>query len=140
MIRSDLIAVLAARFPNLMAKDAEVSIKEILDAIRQSLQQGKRAAIRCWFRRSRASFKAGKELGERIEQSREIKTVLLRRQTHAITMWHWIPLPNARLLIRETQRLNVLLTRRNPVFHNIFSDFYPAMFLALFLKNTLASR
>ena len=46
MTRSDLIAALAARFPKLMDKDAEVSVKEILDAIGQSLVRGDRVEIR----------------------------------------------------------------------------------------------
>jgi len=33
MNRSDLITVLAARFPNLTAKDVEVSAKELFDGI-----------------------------------------------------------------------------------------------------------
>lgn len=46
MTRSDLIAALASRFPNLIAKDAVISVKEILDAIGQSLAQGGRVEIR----------------------------------------------------------------------------------------------
>ena len=46
MTRSDLIAALARRFPNLMAKDAEISVKEIIDAIASSLAQGGRVEIR----------------------------------------------------------------------------------------------
>ena len=46
MTRSDLIAALAARFPKLVAKDAEISVKEILDAIGQSLSRGDRVEIR----------------------------------------------------------------------------------------------
>ena len=33
MTRSDLITTLASHFSNLMAKDAEIAVKEILDAI-----------------------------------------------------------------------------------------------------------
>jgi len=46
MTRSDLIATIASRFPNLMAKDAEIAVKEILDAIGRSLAQGDRVEIR----------------------------------------------------------------------------------------------
>ena len=46
MTRSDLIAALASRFPNLMAKDAEISVKEILDAISNTLVKGDRVEIR----------------------------------------------------------------------------------------------
>lgn len=46
MTRSDLIAALAARFPKLMAKDAEVAVKEILEALGHSLARGGRVEIR----------------------------------------------------------------------------------------------
>lgn len=46
MTRSDLIAALSSRFPNLMAKDADVAVKEILDAIGTALAQGSRVEIR----------------------------------------------------------------------------------------------
>jgi len=46
MTRSDLIATIASRFPNLMVKDAEIAVKEILDAIGRSLAQGDRVEIR----------------------------------------------------------------------------------------------
>ncbi len=46
MTRADLIAAIAFRFPNLVAKDAEISVKEILDAIGRKLAQGERAEIR----------------------------------------------------------------------------------------------
>jgi len=93
MNRSDLIKVLAARFPALMAKDTEVSVKELLDGISQSLARGHRIEIRGFGsfssidRPARTSrnpktgetvfvapkrvpyFKAGKEMRERIDQS-----------------------------------------------------------------------
>jgi integration host factor subunit beta len=93
MNRSDLIAALAARFPNLMAKDADVSVQVILDAISQSLARGDRVEIRGFgsfglnYRPARKGrnpktgeavsvpakyaphFKAGKEMRERVEQS-----------------------------------------------------------------------
>ncbi len=92
MTRSDLIAALAARFPKLMDKDAEVSVKEILDAIGQSLARGDRVEIRGFgsfdlnYRPARTGrnpktgdkvqvsakyvphFKSGKEMRERIGQ------------------------------------------------------------------------
>jgi len=46
MTRSDLIATIASRFPNLMAKDAEIAVMEILGAIGRSLAQGDRVEIR----------------------------------------------------------------------------------------------
>ncbi len=46
MTRSDLIAAIASRFPNLVAKDAEIAVKEILGAIEHSLSQGHRVEIR----------------------------------------------------------------------------------------------
>ena len=91
MTRSDLIAALAARFPKLVAKDAEIAVKEILDAIAQSLAQGDRVEIRGFgsfdltHRPARIGrnpktgekvhvapkyvphFKAGKEMRERID-------------------------------------------------------------------------
>ena len=93
MTRSDLIAALAARFPKLVAKDAEISVKEILDAIGQSLSQGDRIEIRGFgsfglnSRPARIGrnpktgekvqvppkyvphFKAGKEMRERIDSA-----------------------------------------------------------------------
>lgn len=93
MTRSDLIAALAFRFPKLMAKDAEISVKEIFDAIGNALAQGERVEIRGFgsfslnYRPARIGrnpktgeavsvaekyvphFKAGKEMRERVEQS-----------------------------------------------------------------------
>ena len=46
MTRTDLIAAIASRFPTLTAKDADIAIKEILDAIERSLAQGDRVEIR----------------------------------------------------------------------------------------------
>ena len=46
MTRSELIAALASRFRHLVEKDAEVSVKVILDAINQSLVNGDRVEIR----------------------------------------------------------------------------------------------
>ena len=93
MTRSDLIAVLSSRFPSLMAKDADVAVKEILDAIGSALAQGNRVEIRGFgsfgtvYRPPRTGrnpksgetvsvpakyvpqFKAGKEMRERVELS-----------------------------------------------------------------------
>ena len=93
MTRSDLIAALAARFPKLVAKDAEISVKEILDAIGRSLSRGDRVEIRgfgSFALNSRPArigrnpktgekvqvppkyvphFKAGKEMRERIDSA-----------------------------------------------------------------------
>ena len=93
MTRSDLIAALASRFPKLMVKDAEIAVKEILDAIEYSLAQGNRVEIRgfgCFslnYHPARTGrnpksgekvnvapkyvphFKAGKEMRERVEVS-----------------------------------------------------------------------
>ncbi len=93
MTRSGLIANLAYRFPNLMSKDADIAVKEILDAIGQSLAKGDRVEIRGFgsfglnHRPARIGrnpksgekvqvaaknvphFKAGKEMRERVEES-----------------------------------------------------------------------
>ena len=42
MTKSELIARLAARYPQLGAKDAELAVKVILDAMAKSLAQGQR--------------------------------------------------------------------------------------------------
>lgn len=101
MTRSDLIAALASRFPNLVAKDAEIAVKEILDAIGNALAKRDRVEIRGFgsfslnYRPPRTGrnpktgqavpvpekyvphFKAGKELRERVEESAR-PTPLLR--------------------------------------------------------------
>ena len=46
MTKSELIARLAARYPQLVAKDADYAVKTILDAIAQSLSEGQRIEIR----------------------------------------------------------------------------------------------
>ncbi len=93
MTRSDLIAVLASRFSSLVAKDSEIAVKEILDAIGNALAQGDRVEIRGFgsfrlnYRPARTGrnpksgeavpvaakyvphFQAGKEMRERVEQS-----------------------------------------------------------------------
>lgn len=93
MTRSELICALAERFPQLAAKDAEIAVKEILDAITDALISGNRVEIRGFgsfalnYRPPRVGrnpktgekvsvpekrvphFKAGKELRQRVEQS-----------------------------------------------------------------------
>ena len=46
MTKSELIAKLAARYPQLVAKDAELAVKMMLDAMAKSLAQGQRIEIR----------------------------------------------------------------------------------------------
>ncbi len=91
MTKSELIARLAARYPQLVAKDADYAVKTILDAMAQSLSEGQRIEIRGFgsFSLSKRPprigrnpksgekvlvpekrvphFKAGKELRERVD-------------------------------------------------------------------------
>ena len=93
MTKSDLIARLAERFPQLVAKDADFAVKMILDAMSEALVRGDRIEIRGFgsfalnYRPPRTGrnpksgekvsvpskwvphFKAGKELRERVDQS-----------------------------------------------------------------------
>ena len=46
MTKSELISSLAARYPQLVAKDAELAVKTILDAMVESLSKGQRIEIR----------------------------------------------------------------------------------------------
>ncbi|MER2624170.1 MAG: integration host factor subunit beta [Accumulibacter sp.] len=93
MTRSDLITAMAARFPTLVVKDTEVSVKAILDALADALAQGDRIEIRGFgsfslnYRPARTGrnpksgvtvpvpskyvphFKAGKELRECVDAS-----------------------------------------------------------------------
>ncbi len=92
MTKSELIVRLAARFPQLVAKDADFAVKTILDAMTASLAQGDRIEIRGFgsfalnYRPPRIGrnpksgervqvpekrvphFKAGKELRDRVDQ------------------------------------------------------------------------
>jgi integration host factor subunit beta len=94
MTKSDLIAKLAARYPQLVAKDAELAVKMILDAMASNLAKGNRIEIRGFgsfglnYRPPRTGrnpksgakvfvpekyvphFKAGKELRERVDGSK----------------------------------------------------------------------
>lgn len=91
MTRADLIARLAERFPQLQLKDAELSVKTILEGLSATLAKGERAEIRGFGSfglnykpprngrnpKTGASvhvpakyvphFKAGKELRERVD-------------------------------------------------------------------------
>jgi integration host factor subunit beta len=89
--KSELIAALAARYPQLAARDTDYAVKTMLDAMAQALAAGQRIEIRGFgsFSLSRRSprigrnpksgeqvlvpgkqvphFKAGKELRERVD-------------------------------------------------------------------------
>ncbi|MCE7914987.1 MAG: integration host factor subunit beta [Nitrosomonas sp. PRO4] len=91
MTKSELITRLASRFPQLVTKDAELSVKTIIDAMAKSLAQGQRIEIRGFgsfdlnYRPPRIGrnpksgekvkvpekyvphFKAGKEMRERVD-------------------------------------------------------------------------
>lgn len=91
MTKSELITRLAARFPQLVTKDAELSVKMIIDAMAKSLANGQRIEIRGFgsfdlnYRPPRTGrnpksgekvkvpekyvphFKAGKEMRERVD-------------------------------------------------------------------------
>lgn len=91
MTKSELIARLAARFPQLVAKDADFAVKMILDEMTAALSRGDRIEIRGFgsfalnYRPPRTGrnpksgdkvqvpakyvphFKAGKELRERVD-------------------------------------------------------------------------
>jgi integration host factor subunit beta len=93
MTKSELIARLALRFPQLVAKDADLAVKMILDAMSETLAKGDRIEIRGFgsfslnYRPPRVGrnpksgvkvevpakyvphFKAGKELRERVDQA-----------------------------------------------------------------------
>ena len=91
MTKSELIARMAARYPQLVAKDADFAVKMIIEAMTASLAQGDRIEIRGFgsfglnYRPPRVGrnpksgekvrvpekyvphFKAGKELRERVD-------------------------------------------------------------------------
>ena len=93
MTKSDLIARLAERFPQLVAKDADFAVKMILDALSEALVKGDRIEIRGFGsfslnyrpppvgRNPKSGekvdvpekwvphFKAGKELRERVDNA-----------------------------------------------------------------------
>ena len=94
MTKSELIARLATRFPQLVAKDADFAVKMMLDAMSEALANGDRIEIRGFgsfalnYRPPRVGrnpksgdrvsvpekyvphFKAGKELRERVDNGR----------------------------------------------------------------------
>ncbi|MCO6426798.1 integration host factor subunit beta [Nitrosomonas communis] len=91
MTKSELISKLAARYPQLLAKDTELAVKMILDAMANSLSRGERIEIRGFgsfdlnYRPARIGrnpksgekvhvpekyvphFKAGKKMRERVD-------------------------------------------------------------------------
>lgn len=93
MTKSELIAQLSVRFPQLVLKDAEIAVRTILDAMSQTLCEGERIEIRGFgsfslnHRPPRLGrnpktgetvpvpakrvphFKAGKELRDRVDES-----------------------------------------------------------------------
>lgn len=93
MTKSELISNLAERFPQLVARDAEMAVTTILDAITHTLAKGQRVEIRgfgSFSVNNRASrvgrnpktgvsvmvpnkkvphFKAGKNMRERVDQT-----------------------------------------------------------------------
>lgn len=93
MTKSELIERLTAQFPQLVAKDAELAVKMMLDAMAENLAAGNRIEIRGFgsfalnYRPPRVGrnpksgdkvlvpekhvphFKAGKELRERVDQA-----------------------------------------------------------------------
>lgn len=93
MTRSELISRMAERFPQLLIKDIEISVKEILDHMSQTLVAGQRVEIRGFgtfgisYRSPRIGrnpktgarvavpgkyapyFRPGKELRERVDQA-----------------------------------------------------------------------
>ena len=99
MTRSDLVNALAARFPSLVAKDAEISVREILSEMAHTLARGDRIEIRGFgsfclnYRPPRLGrnpktgskvevpakhiphFKAGKEMREGVDQSVQVQTL-----------------------------------------------------------------
>ncbi len=96
MTKSELIAQLSVRFPQLVLKDAEIAVKTILDAMSQTLCDRDRIEIRGFgsfslnYRPPRQGrnpktgdtvpvpakyvphFKAGKELRDRVDESARI--------------------------------------------------------------------
>lgn len=95
MTKSELVEKLAARFPQLLLRDADIAVKTILDAMSDALADGHRIEIRGFgsFGLNRRPprvgrnpksgekvlvpekrvphFKAGKELRERVDRSLE---------------------------------------------------------------------
>ena len=51
MTKSELVEKLAARFPQLLLRDADIAVKTILDAMSDALADGHRIEIYCWMMR-----------------------------------------------------------------------------------------
>ncbi len=70
MTKSELIAVLANRFPQLALRDADVAVKTMLEAMTQSLANGQRIEIRGFgsFSLSQRASRVGRnpKSGERV--------------------------------------------------------------------------
>lgn len=95
MTKSELIAILASRYPQLAVRDTDIAVKTVLDAMTQALVKGQRIEIRGFgsFSLSKRAprvgrnpksgetvmvpgkqvphFKAGKELRERVDAAFE---------------------------------------------------------------------
>jgi integration host factor subunit beta len=95
--KSELIAILASRYPQLAVRDTDIAVKTVLDAMTQALANGQRIEIRGFgsFSLSERSprvgrnpksgekvmvpgkrvphFKAGKELRERVDAAFDAK-------------------------------------------------------------------
>jgi len=93
--KSELIAILASRYPQLAARDTDIAVKTVLDAMTQALANGQRIEIRGFGSFSLSTrlprvgrnpksgekvmvpgkqvphFKAGKELRERVDAAFE---------------------------------------------------------------------
>lgn len=99
MTKSELIAILAARYPQLAVRDTDLAVKTVLDAMVQALAEGQRIEIRGFgsFSLSERAprvgrnpksgeqvmvpgkqvphFKAGKELRERVDATADDDSV-----------------------------------------------------------------
>lgn len=98
MTKSELIAILAGRYPQLAVRDTDIAVKTMLEAMTQALASGQRIEIRGFGSFSLSSrsprigrnpksgeqvmvpgkqvphFKAGKELRERVDSASREKT------------------------------------------------------------------
>jgi len=108
MTKSELIARLAQRYSQLVAKDAEYAVKMILDAMTHALLEGNRIEIRGFgsfglnYRPPRTGrnpksgekvqvpekyvphFKAGKELRERVDAANEAQAAPQERASQPV--------------------------------------------------------
>jgi len=116
--KSELIAALAARYPQLAARDTDFAVKTVLDAMTQALAAGQRIEIRGFgsFSLSQRSprvgrnpksgeqvlvpgkqvphFKAGKELRERVDLDSHTQTAESATETAEVVS---VPLSMAAL-------------------------------------------